>query len=213
MWVAKFKIKHDDWILDKTVEHKVIARGIPLNSYRENGKSFHTGMVFLYGPDINKKNFIASVKKDRRVKNCTVKNDQLFVLIEGEDSIAEVFDKSLFFTRPVLMKEGFEYWELGSWDKKKLIDFYQKVQKIATVKVLKLKPEFPAVFIQQAVPKLTGKQRTALELALELGYYQYPRKISVEELAKRISIPRTTFQEHLRKAEEKVMNLVVEPLK
>ena len=135
------------------------------------------------------------------------------MLIEGEDSIAEIFDKSLFFTQPVLMKDGFEYWELGSWDKKQLVDFYNKTKKIATVELLKLKQEFPAVFIQKAVPKLTAKQRTALELALEFGYYKYPREISVEELAKRVKMPRTTFQEHLRKAEEKVMNLVIEPLK
>src|SRR3989338_6576625 len=199
MWVAKFKIKHDDWVLDKTVEHNVAARGIPLNNYREKGKHFHTGMVFLYGSETDKKNFIASVKKDKRVKDCIVKNDQLFVLIEGEDSIAEIFDKSLFFTQPVLMKDGFEYWELGSWDKKQLVDFYNKTKKIATVELLKLKQEFPAVFIQKAVPKLTAKQRTALELALEFGYYKFPREISVEELAKRIKIPRTTFQEHLRK--------------
>ena len=110
------------------------------------------------------------------------------------------------------MKDGFEYWEIGSWDKSLLVDFYNRTRKVAIVEMLKLKQEFPAVFIQQAIPKLTVKQRAALELALELGYYKYPRQISVEELARRIKMPRTTFQEHLRKAEEKVMNLVVEPL-
>ncbi len=213
MWVAKFKIKHDDWILDKTVKYNVVARGVPLNSYVENGKSFHTGMVFVYGSERNKQRFITSVQKDRRVKKCTVKGSQLFVLIEGKDSIAEVFEKSLFFIQPVLMKDGFEYWELGSWEKKSLTDFFEKVKQIATITVLKMKRESPAVFIQQEVPKLTEKQRGVFELALEYGYYTYPRKVSVQDLAAKANIPRTTFQEHLRKAEERVMNLLIEPLK
>ena len=213
MWVAKFKIKHDDWILDKTVKYNIIARGVPLTSYVQKDKHYHTGMVFLYGPESDKKRFITSVKQDKRVKHCAVKGNQLFVLVEGKDSIAEVFDKSLFFIQPVLMKDGFEYWELGSWDKKLLVDFYDKVKKIAKIEMLKLKEEFPAVFVQQSVPKLTGKQRTVLELALEYGYYKYPRNISVKDLASKVKMPRTTFQEHLRKAEERVMGLLIEPLK
>lgn len=213
MWVGKFKIKHDDWILEKTVKYNIIARGIPLNSYIQKSKHFHTGMVFLYGSEKDKEKFIKSVKKDKRVQKCEVKGNQLFVLIEGKDSIAEAFEKSLFFIQPVLMKEGFEYWELGSWERKLLIAFYDRVTKIAKVEILKLKRESPAVFIQHAVPKLTGKQRGALELALESGYYNYPRKLSVQDLAGKAKTPRTTFQEHLRKAEQKMMTLFVEPIK
>ncbi|MDP3734391.1 MAG: helix-turn-helix domain-containing protein [Nanoarchaeota archaeon] len=213
MWVAKFKIKHDDWILNKTVKYNVVARGVPLNSYVKKGKHFHTGMVFLYGSEKDKKKFITSVKNDKRVKKCSVKGSQLFVLIEGKDSIAEVFEKSLFFIQPVLMKDGFEYWELGSWEKKLLIDFFDKVKKIATIEMLKIKRESPSVFIQQEVPKLTDKQRKVLEWALDYGYYKYPRKVSIKDLASKVKMPRTTFQEHLRKAEERFMNLLIEPLK
>src|SRR3989338_1547179 len=212
MWVAKFKIKHDDWILDKTIKYNVVARGIPLTSYVKLGKHFHTGMVLLYGAQKDKLKFIASVQKDRRVRKCKVTGNQLFVLVEGKDSIAEVFDKALFFIQPALMKEGFEYWELGSWEKKELIEFFEKVGKIATVTMLKIKKESPAVFIQREVPKLTEKQQKVLELAVEYGYYKYPRNVSVQELAAKVNIPRTTFQEHLRKAEQKVMNVVLEPL-
>ncbi len=72
MWVAKFKIKHDDWILDKTVKYHVVARGIPLTSYVKGRKHFHTGMVFLYGAEQDKNRFITSVKNDYRIKNCNV---------------------------------------------------------------------------------------------------------------------------------------------
>ena len=213
MWIGKFRIKHDDWILEKTQKYSITARGVPLTSYTKKGVSYHTGMVFLYGSDLNKKKFITAVKKDKRVKRCEVFSNQLFVLIEGNDSIAEIFDHALFFTQPVFFEKGYEYWEVASWEKKLLVEFYNKIKSRAEVKLLKLTREFPAVLISQAIPLLTQKQQEALMLALELGYYTYPRKVSVQQLAKRAHVPRTTFQEHLRKAEEKVMKIIIAPLK
>ena len=61
-----------------------------------------------------------------------------------------------------------------------------------------------------SIPKLTNKQRFAVELAIEKGYYEYPRKISVQELAKISKSPRSTFQEHLRKAESKLMKILLQ---
>ncbi len=63
MWVTKFKIKHDDWILDKTVKYNVVARGVPLNSYVKQGKHFHIGMVFVYGSEKDNEKFISFVGK------------------------------------------------------------------------------------------------------------------------------------------------------
>jgi len=42
-------------------------------------------------------------------------------------------------------------------------------------------------------------------VALELGYYQVPKKMTTKELARKHKVPRTTFEEHLRKAESKVL--------
>jgi len=52
---------------------------------------------------------------------------------------------------------------------------------------------------------LTDRQLAALQLALEQGYYEQPRGTSLRELASRTSIARSTYEEHLRKAENKLM--------
>jgi predicted DNA binding protein len=52
---------------------------------------------------------------------------------------------------------------------------------------------------------LTGKQLAALIDALEDGYYKVPRNVTVAKLAKAKGIPRTTYEEHLHKAESKVL--------
>ncbi|MBT3720153.1 hypothetical protein HN789_03445 [archaeon] len=210
MWVAKFKITHDDWILPKTLKYDVSATGIPVNAYEKNGKKLHSGMVFLHGKKEDKEKFIESLKHDKFIKDIDVKGNQVYVLIEGEDAITHAFDASLFFTQPVLLKKGYEYWELGSWNRESLIKFYNKVKKIASIEILRIKQEMPSVFIQHTIPKLTNKQRFAVELAIEKGYYEYPRKISVQELAKISKSPRSTFQEHLRKAESKLMKILLQ---
>lgn len=48
---------------------------------------------------------------------------------------------------------------------------------------------------------LSYEQRSALEAAVENGYYETPRSMSAEELADVLEIPRSTLQYRLRRAE------------
>lgn len=52
---------------------------------------------------------------------------------------------------------------------------------------------------------LTDKQVDALLTALRYGYYSLPRRADVQTIASKIHVPRTTFQEHLKKAENKLI--------
>jgi len=62
-----------------------------------------------------------------------------------------------------------------------------------------------AVSLGSVFQDLTARQLDAIATALESGYYQVPKKISTEQLALKHKVPRTTFEEHLRKAESKVL--------
>jgi hypothetical protein len=50
----------------------------------------------------------------------------------------------------------------------------------------------------------------ALLTAVEHGYYEIPKRVTADELAKRQGQPRSTLEEHIRKAESKVL-LAVAP--
>ncbi len=52
---------------------------------------------------------------------------------------------------------------------------------------------------------ITMKQMDALLTAYRNGYYRFPRRVDVKELATRRKVPRTTFHEHLQKAESKIL--------
>ena len=55
---------------------------------------------------------------------------------------------------------------------------------------------------------LTKKQARALVTALDNGYYNLPRSATALEIARSIGIPRTSFVDHLRKAQNKVIRAV-----
>jgi predicted DNA binding protein len=56
--------------------------------------------------------------------------------------------------------------------------------------------------------EMTGKQTEALMLAFKEGYYRSPRKVTTEMLSKKFGTSRPTFEEHLRKAENKMIKTV-----
>jgi predicted DNA binding protein len=55
---------------------------------------------------------------------------------------------------------------------------------------------------------LTEKQTRALIAALDNGYYNLPRGASALEIARRMGVPRTSFVDHLRKAQNKLIQTV-----
>lgn len=52
---------------------------------------------------------------------------------------------------------------------------------------------------------LTEKQRRVLIAAYDLGYYDVPRRITIEELAEKLNLVKSTFSAHVRKAERRLL--------
>jgi len=65
------------------------------------------------------------------------------------------------------------------------------------------------VSLSDLFSRLTEKQIKAFLGAYDSGYYRIPKKITAAELARKIHLSRTTFEEHLRKAENKVLSAIV----
>lgn len=53
--------------------------------------------------------------------------------------------------------------------------------------------------------RLTKKQRKAITMAYNLGYYDVPRRINSEQLAEKAKLGSSTMVEHLRKAERRLL--------
>ena len=62
------------------------------------------------------------------------------------------------------------------------------------------------------VTRLTDKQRDALVTAFNAGYYDIPRKIDTDELARKLKIRNPTFVMHRRKAERVILTELLKEL-
>lgn len=67
-----------------------------------------------------------------------------------------------------------------------------------------------AEFRADVLDRLTDRQREVLSTAHEMGYYERPRRNTGEAVAAALEISPTTFQEHLRVAERKLVTFLVE---
>ena len=108
----------------------------------------------------------------------------------------------------------------GGWEEYRVIGFrendykkmFQELGELGPVEVMQkkalaeksLRDSF-VISISSMFSELTDKQVGTLLSALEYGYYQIPKKMTAEEIAGKHKVPRTTFEEHLRKAESKVL--------
>lgn len=64
----------------------------------------------------------------------------------------------------------------------------------------------PAQGREAAIAELTEKQLQALRTAHAAGYFDWPREVTAEEVAARLDVASSTFAQHLRAAERKVLN-------
>ncbi len=61
------------------------------------------------------------------------------------------------------------------------------------------------------VESLTSRQRSIVEVALEEGYFDYPRRITLRSLAKKVGVSASTVSEVLRRAEKKILSTYSRP--
>ena len=131
-----------------------------------------------------------------------------FLLEQADTKVVAFYTPKIIFIKPVLINSGgYELWELASWEKEELTRFIEKVkEKIKDFKLLKLHNiPIDNIFFPKLMPDLTTKQKRAIELAIEEGYYQTPRKTNLRKLAKYMRVSLATYQQHLRVAEEKLI--------
>jgi len=208
MWVAKIKLSGEKALIgSRAKKFNVSVSGYPISSFIKRGGIFVYLVGFVFGEERNKKRFIRDLKKDTRVLHLEGKGDFIIAQIKESLKVKAMYHHRIIHLQPVMInEEGFEFWTIGSWNRKDLEEFVKLVEKQYNGKLISIKQEkitnFSIVSVQ---PKLTNKQKKALELAIKYGYYEYPRKISLEKLAKMMNLSYSTYQAHLRKAEQKLL--------
>lgn len=208
MWIAKFIIKHDCILGNRCEKFKVTLQGSNPSVYKEKGKIVSSSMHYMSGEAENIDRFVEDLSKDKKVIKVERKGDMFFLLEKSENKAAQFYNPKILFTRPVVIgRDGYEHWEIASYEKKEIGNFLGKVErKFKNYKLLKLKEtKIDNIFFPRLMPNLTDLQKRAIELAIQNGYYKTPRKIDLRSLARLMNISLSTYQQHLRTAEEKLI--------
>lgn len=218
MWVTKLQLRHEDCpIVTRCQKFKLLVYSYPSTWYSKKDHKFATTTCYFQSPDEHAKaKFIADLHADKRITNLECSGDIFTYEIdlgrEGEH-VMLYHTKNIFFMKPVVNHyDGHEYWEVAAWKKEELQKFIKSLEGHMDVCViLKIeKGPLTDVYFPNVMPKLSKNQKKAIELAYMNGYYSYPRKATLEKLAGIAHVGISTFQEHLRKAELKLLPVLVE---
>lgn len=217
MWVAKIKLKDKNCIwATRCKKFNIYNYQYPLGLYKiKNGVATMLYHIFD-GDEKNIKKYIKDVKKDKKVKRLEVQKNSMMSLAVEKRPIRKLkvfealYNPKLIYIKPgINYPDGSEIWEITSFDREDLIKLFNTCKEEYFGELLFLKQiKTPKLFIPQLMPELTDKQEEAFKLAYEEGYYQFPRKTNLIKLSRFMKISRPTYEEHLRKAENRLLKFI-----
>lgn len=126
------------------------------------------------------------------------------VLLEGTgeaEALARLAAEGLHVSPPVLWKNGEALVTLQSSEAVRL-DHAKRLFPHARIAARRTGPAGSKAAL---LPTMTAKQARALLAAHERGYYSAPRRATTRSLAKTLGLARSTFEQHLKRAEAQVV--------
>lgn len=116
---------------------------------------------------------------------------------------------------PVNYHGGLEYCRVLAFTKDTLNGAIEGLSKISKLEI-ESKTVVPresargaiTVPVDEFLGTLTRKQLAAFIAAMQMGYYGIPKGATIDEIASKQGIKRSTYEEHLRKAELKILQAV-----
>lgn len=112
---------------------------------------------------------------------------------------------------PTVLENGRECFDLLLNDREELSKAVDLLGEFGGVSVDRISQDFRREVYpsraewQELLSSIPDRQRELLNRAVERGYFEIPRQVTLEELAEEMDITKTTASTHLRKAEGQVM--------
>lgn len=208
MWVAKVRLNGEKGSIGKRCKKfNVSISGYPVSTYEKSNSIYIYLVGLIFGDKKSKNKFVKDFNKGEKTQHLERKDDFVIGQIKEDTKLKAMYNHKLIHLKPIIINEkGINFWTIGSWDRRELLRFIQLVEKHYDGELISIEQENIKSFsILNIQPEVTKKQKRAMEIAIKQGYYEYPRKTSVQDLAKISKLSFSTFQAHLRKAEKKLI--------
>lgn len=136
---------------------------------------------------------------------------EMFVEYDPANSIDAAFvERGFIYDGPTRIRDGVERWSLVTHhDRERAGDLLDEVREgmDAKIDVERLSMvDRSSTAEARPLDRLSDRQREAFLLARRNGYYGWPRETTARELAAQLGVSKTTYLEHLRKAEAKLLD-------
>ncbi len=210
LYQASFKVKHEcpyrtlsahhpdltvrEWFMN---EHQILEVSTPTGPSEELSAAIEDLGIVLYRAS------------DDTALSVVIRSS----LCSLDDSLISRFEAhNCLYMPPTVYRQGWEHYTVTAFDGGDVRALLRDLDTDRDIEVLSTKavetrrvPHHLFMTADSLVQDLTPRQLEALRIALDNGYFDQPRGASVAELSAQTSVARSTYEEHLRKAQNKVM--------
>jgi len=120
---------------------------------------------------------------------------------------AEVWD-----IPPIVYRGGWESWRVLAWSDRSLRESFREIRTIGELRIVSMRPienmQMEKMMLMPAsdiFAGLTEKQSSSVLLGLRHGYYSLPSETNIDRLSEGVGLSASTFSEHLRKGEARIL--------
>lgn len=215
MWRLRLKLPSKNQFLGSmAIKHRVSMTGYPLSYWKDSKHLYLMSAGFIFGEEENKTALIKEVRNHPECVEFESEGDFIISVTKQPLFSEPVYDAKIIRPNPVIInKAGHHIWDLASFNREVLERVIDFAEKYLDAELLTFKSErIKNISFTKLLPELTDNQKKAMDIAINSGYYDYPKKVTLPELAKKMKISYSTFQAHLKKAEGKVLPLVLKEL-
>jgi predicted DNA binding protein len=210
LFEASFRVKHE-------CPYREISERHPDLTIREWYLS-DCQVIETTSPEPPTDELLAEIEQLGTILHKSVDESGLHVVTQSclcslEDSILERFEShNCLYQPPTIHRQGWEHYTVIAFDENDVRDLLQDLEADRDIEVLSKTsiteqqvPHSMLAPVDQLFENVTDRQQAALRLALESGYYEQPRQATLRDLAEQTAVARSTYEEHLRKAENKLL--------
>ncbi|MGQ9588099.1 MAG: helix-turn-helix domain-containing protein [Thermoplasmata archaeon] len=141
--------------------------------------------------------------------------DRCLCHMDEDEGLHVHYDLGVLQISERVFNNGWEHRRIVGFSNKHVQAIMEWMQARFPTKILSKRPLRGGMFAEirgpssrQLFGQMTERQMFAIQLACREGYYRTPRKVTTATLAKRFGTSRATYEEHLRKAENKLIRLL-----
>ncbi|MFQ5986915.1 MAG: helix-turn-helix domain-containing protein, partial [Thermoplasmata archaeon] len=210
MYAATFLARHDCVVGNASREHPKVR----IVHWCLNNRDIFQ----VTGPEDQVKAFEGWVDEVFSMRQSSKTKDGTLMITRGcacivAKSISHVVDEVWAWEiPPIVYENGWESWRVITWDEVAMRELFKGLRELGEVDIKSLRPienskmeQMMLMPASDVFAELTDRQISAINLGLEHGYYSLPSETKVENLAQGAGLSPSTFSEHLRKAETRIL--------